>query len=118
MSLDSQPEHSAANGNHRRVIAQRFFVARGEAAGLFEQVECAFHRRARFVELLVERGGRFAISFRWDDRDGIASCEVLADRIGIVGLVGQQAIGIYRSNERGRILTVMSIPSRYFEFNG
>jgi len=91
LPLDSQPAEGAGQGNDGRVVADRLLVTGSEAAGVFEKIDRALHRRAFLVLVTVMGDLRQAVGLRWNHGDCVHLAQLGADGIGVVGLVGKEA---------------------------
>ena len=84
----------------------------------FERAEAAFDEIALFVELAVVRDGLDAVDFGRDDGTHALLSHKGTDGIGVVALVGDNALGFLALQERDGLLAVGLFPSGEQEAQG
>ena len=67
-------------------------VSRGDGAIDLEVSDHPFDPISLAIELFAVADRNFAVRLRWDDGFDASLFEVIADRIGVVGLVGEQGV--------------------------
>ena len=90
-------------------IAGSFFVARGDAPEVFDDVEETFDQVAFAVEREVAITLDLAIRFWRDDNLDLAGFKARNEAVRIIALAGEQGRRLYLGGQNFRLLDVMDI---------
>ena len=103
--------------NSGKEISGKFVVACGDSAEVFELVEEALDEIAFAVERVVACPLHFAVGLWRDYRGDFVLGESLDQRIGVVGLIGEQGAWIGAVDQRLRAGQIVRLPRRKHQFD-
>ncbi len=103
--------------NSGKEIPGKFVVARRDSAEVFELVEEALDEIAFAVERVVACTLDFAVGLWRDYRGDFALGESVDQRIGVVGLIGEQGAWISAVDQRLRAGQIVRLPRRKHQFD-
>ena len=103
--------------NTGKEIPGKFVVACGDGTEVFELVEEAFDEIAFAVERVVANTLYFAVGLWRDHRGDFALGESVDQRIGVVGLIGEQGAWIGAVDQRLRAGQIVRLPRGKHQFN-
>ena len=103
--------------NSGKKIPGELVVARGDGAEVFELVEEALDEIAFAVERVVACTLDFAIGL-WGNHGGdVPPLESVDQRIGVIGLIGEQGAWIGAVDQRLRASQIVRLPWREHQFD-
>ena len=93
-------------------------ISRGNGAVDLEVTDHPLDPISLAIELLAVADRNFAVRLRWDDRFDASLLEVIADCIGVVGLVGEQGVGRLLGQIDQRVVALAVRRFAWCEFEG
>ena len=100
----------AGQGDERSEALVQFFIARCDAAEVFNAAEVAFNEIAVLILMPVIGCWRGAVGARRNDRFRATLGDVLAQLVSVKGFIGEHRIGIDVLQQRSSLRNVMCLP--------
>ena len=115
-SVEQDDNASALNSGEE--ISGELVVACGDGSEVFDFVEKSLDEVAFAVERVVAGPLGFAIRLGWNDWGDSPFSQAVDERVGVVGLVGEQSLRIDALDERLGASQIVGLSRRELQFDG
>jgi hypothetical protein len=99
-------------------VSRQLVVARGDGTKVLEFIEEALDEIALAIEREIAGRWRLTVGFGRDHRGDVSLGKIVAERIGVVGFVGDQSLRIDLCEQRLRASQIVSLTRREHHIDG